>query len=410
MLIGADHAGLRYCGRIDFEDAKAPVFLYAGSHVCLRFSGSSIGVSLSNHRSYASNYIGYVLDGVQGKILLEDNVHGADGAFHQEDVLPHGAGEAFHGQGCGNGIRTYCLGEGLAKGEHELLLFKRMDACHYFTLHGFELEEGGRVLPPPPMQRRRMEVFGDSVSCGEVSEAVAYVGKEDPEHDGEFSNSWYSYSWITARKLGAQLHLTSQGGAALLDGTGWFCGPDFVGMESIFDKLQYNPQLGTVKNWDFENWKPHVAVVAIGQNDSNPEDYMAKDYYGEKAENWRNRYRVFVERLMGLYPKARFVLTTTILCHDPAWDRAIGQVCREIGSGRVHHFLYEKNGCGTPGHVRIPEAEKMAEELAAYVTSLGEGIWEDETEGAVLACGDGDGDGNGKWSERGREDRVDGTK
>lgn len=224
-----------------------------------------------------------------------------------------------------------------------------------------------------------MEVFGDSVSCGEVSEAVAYVGKEDPKHDGEYSNSWYSYAWIAARKLGAQLHLTAQGGAALLDGTGWFCGPDFVGMESIYDKLQYNPQLGAVKKWDFESWKPHVAVVAIGQNDANPEDYVAKDYHGEKAENWRNRYRAFVERLMALYPKASFVLTTTILCHDSAWDLAIGQVCREVGSERVHHFLYEGNGCGTPGHVRIPEAEKMAEELAAYVTSLGEGIWEDGT-------------------------------
>ena len=47
-----------------------------------------------------------------------------------------------------------------------------------------------------------MEVFGDSVSCGEVSEALKYVGKPDPEHDGEYSNSWYSYAWITARKLG----------------------------------------------------------------------------------------------------------------------------------------------------------------------------------------------------------------
>lgn len=46
--------------------------------------------------------------------------------------------------------------------------------------------------------------------------------------------------------------------------------------------------------------------------------------------------------------------------------------------GAVHHFLYSNNGRGTPGHIRRPEAEKMAEELSAYIESLGEEIWEDE--------------------------------
>lgn len=357
MLVLPDHEGLRYSGRIDFENAQAPVFVFAGSCVSLRFSGSCIGAVISNHRNYGSNYIGYILDGVQGKILLESGGEYESGGAQERQGL--------------------CLGKNLGQGEHELLLFKRMDACHYFTFHGFELEDGSRVLSPPGLLARRMEVFGDSVSCGEVSEAVDYVGKEDPEHDGEFSNSWYSYSWITARRLNAELHITAQGGAALLDRTGWFCGPDFVGMESIYDKIQYNPQLGPLKEWNFNRWTPHVAVVAIGQNDANPENYMAEDYESEKAVNWRKRYRAFVERLMALYPKACFVLTTTILGHDAGWDRAIDQVCRELDSPRVHHFLYGKNGCGTPGHIRIPEAEKMAEELSAYIFSLGEEIWED---------------------------------
>lgn len=348
MLVLPNHEGLKYSGRIDFENAQAPVFVYAGSYVSIRFSGSCIGVIISNHRSYGSNYVGYILDGVQGKFLLEPNDNERQG---------------------------YCLGKDLENGEHELLLFKRMDACHYFTFHGFELEDGSSVLTPSEIPERRIEVFGDSVSCGEVSEAVDYVGKEDPEHDGEFSNSWYSYSWITARKLNAELHITSQGGAALLDKTGWFCGPDFVGMESIYDKIQYNPQLGALKKWDFNRWTPHLVVLAIGQNDANPENYMAEDYNSEKSKNWRKHYKAFIEKLMTLYPKSYFVLTTTILGHDQGWDQAIDDVCREIGSPHVHHFLYEKNGCGTPGHIRIPEAEKMAEELSAFIESFGEEIW-----------------------------------
>lgn len=376
MLVLPNHEGLKYSGRIDFENVLEPVFVYAGSYVSVRFTGSCIGVIISNHRSYGSNYIGYILDGVQGKFLLDgggqdsavssgDDMHGS--ACKENSAAAHEQDDERHG---------YCLGKNLGDEEHELLLFKRMDACHYFTFHGFELEDGSRVLTSYEMPKRRIEVFGDSVSCGEVSEAVDYVGKEDPEHDGEFSNSWYSYSWMTARKLNAELHITAQGGAALLDKTGWFCGPDFVGMESIYDKIQYNPQLGILKKWNFSSWTPHVVVLAIGQNDANPENYMAEDYESEKAVNWRKHYRAFVEKLMGIYPKASFVLTTTILGHDAAWDRAIDLVCRELDSTRVHHFLYEKNGCGTPGHIRIPEAEKMAEELSCFIDSLGEKIWE----------------------------------
>lgn len=346
MRITPDNELLQYSGRIDFDNPEAPVFVYAGSWVKIKFKGNYIAAELTNHRSYATNYLGCILDGKQGKFALVQ-----DGKSHR-----------------------YVLGKWLPEGEHELLLFKRMDACHFFTLHGFVLEEDGEILPPEEKPARRMEVFGDSVSCGEVSEAIDYVGKEDPVHDGEFSNSWYSYSWLTARRLNAQLHITAQGGAALKDGTGWFHGPDYIGMESIYDKIEYNPEICPVKKWNFESWIPHVVVVAIGQNDANPENYMAEDDTCEKAEDWRQRYKAFLERLMELYPQAHFILTTTILNHDAAWDKAIDEVCCRLASSRVHHFLYSNNGCGTPGHIRIPEAERMAEELSTYINSLGD-IW-----------------------------------
>lgn len=349
MKIAPDNELLQYSGRIDFEVQTAPVFVYAGSFVKIKFRGTCISADISNHRSYATNYLGYILDGKQGKFALT------------QDDMPH----------------TYTLGKRLTEEEHELLLFKRMDSCHYFTFHGFVMEEEGEILPLQDKPQRRIEVFGDSVSCGEVSEALHYVGKEDPKHDGEFSNSWYSYSWITARRLNAELHITAQGGAALMDKTGWFLGPDYIGMESIYDKIEYNPSIGPTKQWNFELWKPHVVIVAIGQNDANPENFMAEDYHCEKAVIWRQHYRAFVEKLMKLYPKAHFILATTILGHDASWDKAIDDVCNELNDARVHHFLYSNNGCGTPGHIRVPEAEKMAEELSTYINSLGD-IWNEK--------------------------------
>ena len=255
---------------------------------------------------------------------------------------------------------------------HEVIFFKRQDSADYVTIHGFELEDGAELATNEAEKNKRLklEVYGDSVSCGEVSEAVDYVGKADPVHNGEFSNSWYSYAWMTARKLNAKLHNISQGGIALLDGTGYFGAPGYLGVESCYDKIQYFPGLGEVKQWDFSRYTPDVVVVAIGQNDAHPDNYMPEDYDGAKAKRWRERYEWFIRRLMQLYPEAKIVLATTILMHDAAWDRAIDDVCRRIASGRVHHFLYKRNGAGTPGHIRIPEAQEMSEELAAYIQKL----------------------------------------
>lgn len=347
MFIMPDDKNLQYSGRIDFDDAKAPVLVYAASWIKLIFTGMSVSVDLSNHPVYWTNWMGYLIDGEQKKFAL-----------------------------CKEGRKTYILAENLPDTRHELLLFKRMDSCHTVTFHGFTVDDGAKVTAPEAKPKRRIEVFGDSVSCGEVSEALDYIGKEDPEHDGEYSNSWYSYSWILARKLHAELHDTSQGGIALLDGTGWFSAPDYVGVESCYDKIEYAPELGERKQWDFSGYTPQVVIVAIGQNDNHPDDYMAEDYQCAKSVYWRKHYRMFVEKLMELYPKAQIILTTTILCHHENWDYSIDEVCEKINNVRVHHFLYHRNGKGTPGHIRIPEAEEMADELAQYIESLDIEGWE----------------------------------
>ena len=105
---------------------------------------------------------------------------------------------------------------------------------------------------------------------------------------------------------------------------------------------------------------------------------MAQGIDNSMAMNWRAHYAAFIRRLRARYPNATIILATTILNHDANWDRAIDAVCRELADDRIHHFLYSNNGRGTPGHIRRPEAEKMAEELSAYIESLGEEIWEDE--------------------------------
>ena len=97
-----------------------------------------------------------------------------------------------------------------------------------------------------------------------------------------------------ARGLDAQLHDIAQGGVALLDNTGWYHEPDYIGMEHVWNKMRYDSLYGQVTEWDFSKYTPDIVIVAIGQNDSHPDDYMKTDYEGEMSKNWRTHYRQFL--------------------------------------------------------------------------------------------------------------------
>lgn len=338
IRIDLDREELVYSGRIDKRDAKRPEFIFPASSVHFRFRGRKAVLTVENRSIYWNNYAGAIVDGEQRKWPLKKK-----------------------------GKTEILLVEEEAEGEHEILFFKRQDSCHEMVLCSLELSEGGKLLDAPLTPERKIEVYGDSVSAGEVSEAVEYTGKADPEHSGEYSNSWYSYAWMTARKLHAQIHDIAQGGIALMDGTGWFHEPEAVGMESVWDKVHYAPELGEALPWDFRKYTPDAVIVAIGQNDSHPEDYMKEDMEGERASLWREKYKEFLKMLRMKYPAVPIVCCTTLLYHDISWDTSIERACRDLADDRVRHFVFGRNGKGTPGHLRIEEAQEMAEELAAYL-------------------------------------------
>ena len=254
MRIEPNNRKLQYCGRIDWENPTEPVFIFPCTSVKLKFTGHFLKVQVRNHSADLDNYLGCVLD---GKMYAEK--------------LP-GEGEA---------LLAFPVEE-KEKEVHEALVYKRQDSCHEMTILGFEIEDGAKLLDLPAPSGRKIEVYGDSVSAGEVTEAVDFTGKTDPPNRGEYSNSWYSYAWMTARKLNARIHDIAQGGAALLDGTGWFLEPDAISMETIWDSLHYHPALGKPVKWKFEQYTPQVVIVAIGQNDNHPDDYMMENYESER--------------------------------------------------------------------------------------------------------------------------------
>ncbi len=350
--IAANDKALSYMGRIDFSNPEEPRFFFPGSSVTVRFKGTAAKARIRNHKVYNVQELGVLIDGRQFKITFE----------HAEEPI------------------ELDIADGLENKEHELILFKRQDGSHWFEFLGFEID--GEILPPLPKPERKIECFGDSVSAGAVVEAVENTGKCDPDDSrGVYDNAWYSYSMITARNLKAQLHNVAQGGIAIFDDTGYFHSPDCIGMETVYNKTAYFPEAG-YSEWDFESYVPNVVLFAVGQNDPHREggrsdnDIRNPDF----RTKWKDRYKKILEDLRSHYPKAVFILLLTVLCHDSEWDAAVEEIRNELDSEgfvEIYHYMFKRTGAATPGHPRIYEQYEMAEELTAFISTLGDRIWQE---------------------------------
>ena len=333
-----------YMGRFDRTAEETKLF-HAGAQVILKIRGTSLKAVINSTVLWGSLQLGVVVDGtVKGVPLSHDN--------NGKDI-------------------TVTAAEGLADGEHTIIIYKRNAGNQILSLKEFETD--GEFLAPDPLPERKIEVYGDSVCAGEVIEAVEYVAKTDPEgHDSKYDNVWNSFVMQTARNLDAQIHNIAQGVISLFDGTGYFHYPDTIGLENVFDKVCYFPEGGDPTKWDFSKYTPDIVIIAIGQNDKHNSKTQKDDIDiadPSYRNMWKTAYIQMVRQLNDHYKTAKYVLTTTILMHDAEWDKAIGEIADELNSMgiKAYHNLFSRNGAATPGHPRQPEHDEMARELTEFI-------------------------------------------
>lgn len=330
-------------GRIELSDKKATL-CWPGSQISLRFKGTSLSIEGENLNFGWPTIIGAVIDGEERQYEI--------------------------GGSCEIKLT---LAENLADTEHDAVIYKRMEG-HYLTVSSISCD--GKFLPHAPVPKKRIEVYGDSVSAGSVVDAKDFVGKLDPEDNrGQWDNSWHAYPQLIAKMLPAEVYDTSQGGIAIFDNTGYFEMPNMRGMESCYDKLRYSGYHPT-SDWDF-HFVPHAVIFAIGQNDANPDPDVLRNKNG--YEKWVNRYIDIINDVRSHAPKSAVILALTVLMHDPIWDNALEDIKNRLGgeSNRAYHFVYTRCGKATPGHPRYVEQIEMAEEMTKFLKSLPDEIWED---------------------------------
>lgn len=344
MIIPHNDPKVLYTGRTDVYADETKLY-WAGSQAALKFRGTRLSANVNSTALWGNLRFGVIADGeMSGVPMLYEN--------NGRDI-------------------TVTLAEGLSDGIHTVILYKRHAANQLLSIKSFETD--GEFLAPEPLPELKIEVYGDSVCAGEVIEACDYVGKCDPENnDSSYDNVWNSFVMQTARNLGAQIHNICQGGIALFDGTGYFHAPDYIGLESVYDKTCYIPEGGELTDWNFGRYVPDIVIIAIGQNDKHNGRTDRDDIdisSPATREQWKTGYKKLVRDLANRYGDVKFVLTTTVLMHDPEWDNAIEEIKNELREDGIKAYrnIFSRNGAATPGHPRLPEHDEMARELTEFI-------------------------------------------
>lgn len=334
-----------YNGRIDLSQPQKPLLTYPGCSVETEFTGNKLGIYVMNEAMFQYCSVGVILDGIQYKFELKEN----DKEIYIEVPVRDNLDV------------------------HTLTVFKRQAAAHYIRFCGIETEENAKVSKPQKKYVLNIEVFGDSVSAGEICEALYYEGCSDYDefkYVGYYDNSYFAYPYILGRKLNARVFDNAQGGIALMDKTGFFCGPEIdniIGIESTYDKASYvSYSEEGFTDWDFSRFTPDLIIMAVGQNDHNPDPSVIDN--PEFTKRWKKKYKEIIADLRRRYNKpVKVLMILTLLIHDPKWDKLLDEIETELSDGITKHFTFTRCGKATPGHPRITEQFEMATELEAYI-------------------------------------------
>lgn len=259
-LVETGEPAVHFVGRFQDDGPSGMRSEWSGSGIVARFEGTSVSVTLNDG---GSNQFTVLIDGEL-----------------QPKLVPQG------------GEQSYPLASGLSPGPHVVELYRRTEASFGGTSFlGFDFGADGRLLPPPAPAERRIELIGDSISCGYGNEGESATCG----FSADTENHYLTYGAIAARAVGAELTTIAWSGKGLVYNYDTDTNDP---LPSLYDRT-LPTEAGSA--WNFAN-APHVVVLNLGTNDFSTEGDPTPQLFHDRAVE-------LLSRLRDVYPEA-FVLWT----------------------------------------------------------------------------------------------------
>lgn len=324
-IVPVDLAALHVIGRVDTRDPAGSRFGWPGTELRARFSGPGLALVFADT---GTSHYDVSIDGAAPVLLVV-------------------TGDA----------KTYAVAAGLAPGLHDLVLTKRTE-----TITGVTQLLGvvGTLVPTPAPSGRRMELIGDSITCG--------FGVLGADETCPFSASTQSepLAWggLAAKQLGAMHTVVAFSGLGVTRNYG---GDTTETMPDRYDRALANDPSSV---WDHQGFVPDVIVVSLGTNDFSGGK-------GDPGGSFEEAYEGFLAGLRAKHPGARIVATTSPMLsntnREKLHDYIANAVAARAAAGDTKLTMLdiaeqdEADGYGCSWHPSLKTQKKMAVRVAAHV-------------------------------------------
>ena len=321
---------IKYSGRFDFSNENKVEFGWAKTSLSINFIGNRVYADME---SDGEDYFLVVLDG-----------------------------EIYNNSFPVRERKLYKLVEDIEYGEHCLELVKRTEAfVGTASFYGFEIYDG-KILEPPKEKELKIEIFGDSISCG--------YGNECENEFGEFyakdENSYLSYGAIAARKLNAEINLTSWSGLGLVRNY------DDSSMP-LPERIEWITNKNKKKKWDFSSYVPDIVLINLGTNDFNE--------HPPTEDNFVDGYRILIDTIRNYYGEVKIICAIGPVMEGKALNNIRNYVKEQVvdfynsnGDKDIcfleHEHQKAENGYGQAYHPSQKTHYIMADELVQKIKEI----------------------------------------
>jgi lysophospholipase L1-like esterase len=327
VQIAPDNSDVRYGGRFDTHDPAGPQCAWPASSVALRFRGTALNASIGD-----TDADRWQVE-VDGTPTVTLQMH--------------------------SGRHLYSVVSHLPLGIHTVRLVKATEAfVGTAQFLGYQLNQGAKLFAVPA-RPHRLEVIGDSISCGYGDEAANQAEHFSPQTE----NAYFAYGAVAARALNASYTCIAWSGKKM-----W---PDDT-MPELYDRTL---PVDSNSQWNFTRWTPDVIIINLATN-----DFAGKTVPDETG--WTNAYTAFIARLRTQFPQSQIYCATGPMMYGPNLATLQDYLTKMIadihaaGDTKVHLLEFAtqdpKNGFGADWHPNLKTHEIMAAKLISTLqTDLG---------------------------------------
>lgn len=311
---------VRWHGRTRYDsNLGARWFNFTNAGFEVSFSGTSLeGFFYASESNNGIKRV-YLAVCVDGDLKAEDAhiVRLASGTSDENGAYDRSKGYYAHPH--------VCLVSGLAEGNHTLRVYKRSESAYSWAAVK-SVSSDGKILPLEGHSfAHRLEVYGDSVTCGYAIDEKSYSEPFTTQSE----NSLKAYENLAANLLNADLSCVSAGGFPMYESK-WSegCVPDAIPDYFSLADLSWSYTASTLNAWDNSAYIPDAVVIALGCNDNSVLSTLTVDSfdYEKFVANFEKKYRHFLDECHAAYPDAVLVCSDEIIPLPTVLRNSLDQV------------------------------------------------------------------------------------